>query len=75
MSSETIIVEVDAEAARIYNSASDQERKKLAALISLRLLDAARSTTPLRELMQDISRKAQERGLTPEKLNEILNDE
>jgi hypothetical protein len=75
MATEPITIEVDAEAARVFNSASQDERRRLAALVSLRLLDAARVTTSLRDLMQEISKNAQERGLTPEKLQELLDDE
>jgi hypothetical protein len=74
MATETITVEVDAEAARLFRSASPQQRKKLEALISLRLLDAAFDTRPLKEVMIEISRNAQARGLTPELLQAILDE-
>jgi hypothetical protein len=63
---EEISVRVDPEAARAYRAASEQERRKLDLLLSLRLHDALRPGDSLEELMRDISRKAQERGLTPE---------
>jgi hypothetical protein len=74
MLTEEILIRVDAEAARAYRAASDQERRKLDLLLSLRLHDALRPGPPLQELMRDISRKAQERGLTPEILESILNE-
>lgn len=72
---EEITIRVDAAAARAYREASDEERCKLDLLLTLRLHDALHHSGSLRDLMRDISRKAQERGLTPEILESILNEE
>ena len=74
MQTEEITICVDVEAARAYRAAPEPERRKLDLLLSLRLHDALRSTGSLKELMGDISRKAQERGLTPEILEPILHE-
>jgi hypothetical protein len=74
MQTEEITIRVDPEAARAYRAASQQERGKLDLLLTLRLHDALRAGGSLQELMSDISRKAQERGLTPEILESILNE-
>jgi hypothetical protein len=74
MKTEQITIHVDAEAARIFNSASEVDRRKLEALLSLRLIEAARTNQSLREVMTEISRNAQERGLTPEVLDSILSN-
>jgi hypothetical protein len=74
MQTEEITIRVDPEAARAYRAASEQERRKLDLLLSLRLHDALRPSGSLKELMRDISRKAQERGLTPEALESILHE-
>jgi hypothetical protein len=68
----SITIQVDAEAARIFENATPDEQRKLAVLVSLQLLEAARSTPSLRELMDSIGQRAQERGLTEERLQEIL---
>ncbi len=73
MQPEEITIRVDAEAARAYREASQQERRKLDVLLSLRLHDAIRPGGSLKELMGDLSRRAQERGLTPEVLESILH--
>jgi hypothetical protein len=65
---EEITIRVDPEVARAYRAASEPERRKLDLLLSLRLHDALRPGGSLEDLMRDISRKAQERGLTPEKV-------
>jgi hypothetical protein len=74
MQTEEITIRVDSQTAQAYRAASEQERRKFDLLLSLRLQDAMRSTGSLQELMRDIGRKAQERGLTPEILESILNE-
>lgn len=72
---EPITIRVAPEAARAYNNASPEVREQLDFILSLQLLAATQKQTPLLDLMNDISRKAQERGLTPELLDEILREE
>jgi hypothetical protein len=74
MQTEEITIRVDPVAAEAYRAASEQERRKFDLLLSLRLHDALRPGGSLKELMRDISRKAQERGLTPEILESILHE-
>ena len=78
METKTINIRVSADAARAYESAPVEEQRKLEALLSSRLREVIRHRErgrSLEEVMSEISRKAQERGLTPEKLDEILNEE
>jgi hypothetical protein len=65
---------VDSESAKIYESAIFADRQKLDALLSLRLKEFARKRRLLEDVMSDISRKAQARGLTPEILNDLLSE-
>jgi len=74
MNAEPITIQVDPEAARAYRSVSDQERRKLDLLLSLRLREVTRSGASLEEVMDELSRNAQERGLTPEILQSILDE-
>ena len=74
MPTEEITIRVDSEAARAYRAASEQERRKLDLLLSLRLHDALAPSGSLPDLMSELSRKAQERGLRPEVLELILNE-
>lgn len=73
MPMEEITIRVDPRAAQAYRSASESERRKLDVLLSLRLHEALTPGGSLQDLMRDISRKAQERGLTPEILETILD--
>ena len=72
---EQITVSVDADVADAYRSVSDQDRRKLDLFVNLRLRDATQSGKSLRDLMREISRNAQQRGLTMEALQSILDEE
>ena len=69
----SVNVPLDNETAKIYQQASSAEKKKMQVLLSLWLREFEKPSTTLEKLMDDISRKAQERGLTPEILESILN--
>jgi hypothetical protein len=75
METKTISIRVSPEAAHAYEAATDEQKRKLDALLSLKLSEATRGKRSLEEIMSEISRKAQERGLTPEILQSILNEE
>jgi hypothetical protein len=74
METRPITIRVDADAARAYEAATAEERRKLDALLSLKLTEAAREARPLEEVMSEISRRARERGLTPEILDRLLDE-
>jgi len=71
---QTISIQVSSEAAKAYRKASEPERKKMELLLSLRLLEVSRARKPLQDVMREISRSAQERGLTPEILDDLLKE-
>ena len=73
MASEKITIPLDPEIARAYDAAPGEDKKKMQALLSLWLRDlvSAESAT-LREIMDDVSRKARARGLTPQLLDSLL---
>ena len=67
METKTINLRVSADAAEVYESASAEEKRKLEVLVSSRLREAARRRErgqTLEEIMSEMSRNAQERGLT-----------
>ncbi|NCJ05621.1 hypothetical protein GS597_03675 [Synechococcales cyanobacterium C] len=68
----TIAVRVDAETADAYESSSESDRRKIDFLLNLKLREVVKKIRPLEEVMEEISRKAQERGLTLEILESIL---
>ena len=74
MATEEITIRVNSKAAEAYRAAPDEERRKLDLLLSLRLEDAIQPGGSLQNLMRDISRLAQQRGLTPEILESILRE-
>ena len=59
-----INIPVDNETAKIYEKAPQADKKKMQILLSLWLREFEKPSISLDELMDDISRKAQERGLT-----------
>lgn len=71
---EQITVSVDSDVADFYRSVSDAQRRKLDLLVSLRLREAAMGGKSLVKIMDVISSNAQQRGLTPEILQSILDE-
>ena len=67
-------IPLDNETAKIYEKAPQADKKKMQVLLSLWLREFEKPSISLDELMDDISRKAQERGLTPEILDTILGN-
>lgn len=74
METKTIQIRVSADAARAYETASEEEQHKLDVLLSLKLSEVRRSKKSLEKIMSEISRKAQRRGMTSEILESILNE-
>lgn len=74
MASQAITLRVDPEAAQAYEAASAEERRKLDVLLSLKLTEVTKEVRPLEDVMKDISRSAQARGLTPEVLKTLLDE-
>ncbi len=75
MATEEITLRVSPAAAEIYRKATPQERLKLEAIVSLQLLNQLQPKRSLDEVIADMSQQAQQRGLTPELLEELLRDD
>lgn len=73
----SIQINLDAELAQFYNHSSGENQKKLQILVSLWLRDKSSlsNAKSLHHVMNEISNKAIERGLTFEVLEAILKDE
>jgi len=71
---QTIAIKVTPEAAKAFQSATVAGRRKLELLLSLRLLEVDRSRQSLEEIMREISRSAQKRGLTEKILEDVLRE-
>ena len=72
---EEITIRVSPETAEAYRGSDETVRRRLDALMELRLRDVLQSTESLTDLMRVIGRNAQARGITPEILESILNEE
>ena len=76
MSTESISITVDADAARGFSEASPEERRKIELLLALRLRElTAGRASPLKAIMDQIGTAAEAKGLTPETLKAMLGDE
>jgi hypothetical protein len=74
MATESVTLELDEAAARIFKEATPEQRRSLEALVSLHLLEASASRQSLRELMDTVGQQAEARGLTEERLQELLRE-
>jgi hypothetical protein len=73
MANRTITIPLDPQTAQAYNSAPAEEKRKIQALLSLWLRELAAGEHPsLQQVLDEVGRKAQERGLTPEMLDSLL---
>jgi hypothetical protein len=76
MTTATIALEVDADTAQAFAAASAADRRKLQLLLRLRLRElTARPARPLKEVVDEIGRYAEARGLSPEILEMLLLSE
>ncbi len=75
MNTREITIRVDAEAAKAYAEASAEEREKIDLLLSLRLSQVTRPSAPLEQIMREVSESARVRGLTENRLDEMLREE
>ena len=75
MDTREIIIKVDAEAAEGYVAASAEEREKIDLLLSLRLSQVTKPSNSLERIMRETSEAARARGLTEERLDELLREE
>ncbi len=72
----TITIPVDADTARAYQVASAEDQRKIQLLLRLRLRElTSLPNVSLRELMDEIGAQAEARGLTPDILETLLQDD
>ena len=76
MTTVPITIHVDPEAAKVFESASKEERNKIDVLLGLRLEELLVPTgMTLREAIDQVRREAEANCLTPEILESILRGE
>ena len=76
MTDTIITIPLDEASAAAYNTASAEDQQKIQLLFRLLLREyTAPSNLSLRELMDDIGAQAEARGLTPDILEQLLNDD
>jgi hypothetical protein len=73
MATHRITIPLDPETAKAYKEARPIEKKKMQALVSLWLRDlATESPARLDQVLDEVSDKAAQRGLTPKILDALL---
>ncbi|MHB1034051.1 MAG: hypothetical protein ACYC35_08275 [Pirellulales bacterium] len=74
MKMDEITIHVEPEVATAYRAASDDDRRKMDLLVGLQLTEYLRSSESLEAVIDEMSREAQQRGLTPTILDSILHE-
>lgn len=69
-----VTIPLDQQTAQIYTNASIENKKKLRLLLELWLREFAAAPRSLDAIMDQISERARARGLTPEILEALLNE-
>jgi len=73
MAKPTITIPLDPRTARAYDDAAPEQKRKIQALLSLWVRELATGEYPsLQKVLDDVGRKAKDRGLTPEMLDSLL---
>jgi len=73
MAKATITIPLDPQTARAYDDATPEQKRKIQALLSLWVRELATGEYPsLQKILDDVGRKAKDRGLTPEMLDSLL---
>ncbi len=76
MSETTIVLPIDEATANLYNAASPEEKRKVQLLFRVLIREVMlNNDVSLTQVMDEISKEAQERGLTPDLLEDILRDD
>ncbi len=75
MSEAVITIAMDRDTAARYDVATDEARRKIQVLIRMLLRPTPPAEQSLQQLMDDMSAEAQARGLTPDILDRLLNDD
>jgi hypothetical protein len=75
MTTATINVQVDSDTATLFASAPEEDRNKLSSLWGVLVHEYQGATAPLQKVMDELGGRANSRGLTPDTLAAILDDE
>jgi hypothetical protein len=76
MTTTAITVPLDATSAAAYQSASREHQHKIRLMVRLIVHEfSATSPQRLKDVMDEIGAKAVARGMTPERLEQLLNDD
>jgi hypothetical protein len=69
---DAITIPVDGETARLYQSATSEQKQKVRLLLNIWLKKTTATISQHKQFLDNLSEKAESRGLTPEILASIL---
>ncbi len=72
---QTETINVGPEVARAFRKASQEQRRRAETAMAVALMSREEAVRELERIMDRMSDTAQQRGLTPEKLEELLADD
>jgi len=78
MATANLTIQVSEEAAKAFKQVSPEDQRKIQLLLDLRLRDLTISPLPrksLQAVLDEIGKNATARGLTPDGLESMLNDD
>lgn len=76
MANPSITIRLDPQTAKAYEAANPDQRRKIQALLILRLRElTSEETPPLDKILSEVGQKARAQGLTPEILESLLKDD
>lgn len=73
--SKSILIKVDTETAEAFERLSAEEKEKIEFFLSLQMKNVLKSEVSLLDIMDDISKEAEAKGLTPEILESLLEED
>ena len=74
MSKKKMTIEVPEEIAQAYRKASPEKRQRAGRAMAYSLMSRKKAAKQLREILDRMGQTAEERGLTEDKLQELLSD-
>ncbi|MCJ7813212.1 hypothetical protein MUP95_07860 [bacterium] len=73
METEQITIHVGTKAAKAYNSIPTENKRKLEAILTLKIIEATKTTESLQAVVDEIREKGRARGLTSDIMKSIID--
>ena len=74
MATDAITILVDVETAHLYQTATSEQKQKIQLLLNIWLKKTTATISQHKQFLDNLSKKVESRGLTPENLDSILHE-